>query len=140
MPNDPNEAEIARPDSWKTVARLATVASLPLNKTYTAEEFSLLARGLMPKEMEDKWFIFMQNNTLFFHRSWTGYCIFKVVFEQHDERYVVREAFVNRDPKKYNSSDSNYETALLSRLIDSLLLHKQVPFPLPSNLPKDSRG
>lgn len=138
MRDKPNEPEIARPDSWKTVKMPTRVTSLSLNKTYTADEFSILARGFVPKEMEDKWFVFMQNNTLFFHCSWRGFCIYKVVFEQSNESYVVREAFVNRDTKQYNSTDNNYDTALLSWLIDGLLLHKRVNFPLPSNLPKDS--
>lgn len=26
--------------------------------------------------MEDKWFSYMDENTLYAHRSWTGYCIY----------------------------------------------------------------
>lgn len=138
MQNNPDETKIARQDSWKTMEMPATVASLPLNKTYTLEEFSVLARGFVPQVMEDKWFIFMQENTLFFHRSWTGLCIYQVTFEQSSTEYVVREALVNRDPEQYSSKDNNYETALLSWLIDGLLLCKRVPFPVPKNLPKNA--
>lgn len=49
MPNNPNEPEIARPESWKTVEMPATVDSLLLNKTYTSKEFSILARGFVPE-------------------------------------------------------------------------------------------
>ena len=31
--------------------------------------------GHIPEMMEDKWFIYWQDDRLFFHRSWTGYCI-----------------------------------------------------------------
>ena len=29
---------------------------------------------------EDKWFIYWENDTLFFHRSWTGVCVYIVRF------------------------------------------------------------
>lgn len=128
MQSNPDEREIARPDSWKTVEMPATIASLSLNQAYTAEEFSIIACGFVPKEMEDKWFVFMQDNTLFFHRSWTGFCIYKVVFEQNNAEYVVREAFVNRDLKQYKRTDNNYDSVILSCLIDDFLLHKGVLF------------
>lgn len=136
MQNNPDEREIARPNSWNIVQMPAVVASLPLNRTYTVEEFDILARGFVPEVMEHKWFIFMQDNALFFHRSWTGLCIYKVAFEQNNAEYVVQEALVNRDLEQYNSTDNSYETALLSWLIDGFLLHKRVPFPVPNDLPK----
>ena len=128
----------AQPDSWKTKQMPLEVAYLSFNKTYTEEEFGIIASGCVPKEMEDKWFIFMQNNELFFHRSWTGFCIYKVVFEQNNSAYIVREALVNKNIEQYNSIDSNYETSLLSWLIDNLLLRKATPFPIPNNLAKDA--
>ncbi len=134
MHNNPDEQEIAQADSWETVEMPEKTASLPLKKSYTPEEFSLMTLGFVPKEMEDKWFIFMQNNVLFFHRSWTGYCIYKVIFEQNDGEYVVSEALVNGDSQQYNSRNNNYDIALLSWLIDGFLLRKQVPFPVPNNV------
>ncbi len=137
MHNNRDEQEIAQADSWETVEMPKKTGSLPLRKSYTPKEFSLMTLGFVPKEMEDKWFIFMQNNVLFFHRSWTGYCIYKVIFEQNDGQYVVSEALVNRDSQQYNSRNNNYDIALLSWLIDGFLLGKQVPFPVPNNIFKD---
>lgn len=138
MQSNSNERKIAQPNSWKTVEMPTTVTSLPLNRTYTAEEFSVMARGFVPEVMEEKWFIFMQDNVLSFHRSWTGLCVYKVVFEQNGSEYEVQEALVNSDSEQYNSRDTDYEMALLSWLIDGFLLRKRVPFPVPSNLPKDA--
>lgn len=128
----------ARPDSWKTKPMPLEVAYLSFNKTYTEEEFGIIASGYVPQEMEDKWFIFMQNKELFFHRSWTGFCIYKVVFEHNNYAYIVREALVNKNIEQYKSIDSNYETSLLGWLIDNLLLRRTTPFPIPNNLAKDA--
>jgi len=135
MENDPQELKIARPDSWKTVKMPDTVAFLPFYKTYTSEEFSILSRGFCPREMEDKWFIFMQDNTLFFHRSWTGVCIYKVSFDRQDSEYTVKEALVNRDFKQYKITDDSYDIKLLEWLIDGYLLCQKVPFPLTKDTP-----
>jgi len=40
--------------------------------------FERLSRGLVTRGMEDKRFVFMEEATRFFHRSWTGYCIYRV--------------------------------------------------------------
>lgn len=137
MENNPDRREIARSNSWKTVEMPTERASLPFKKTFTAEEFSILSRGFIPQVMEHKWFIFMQDNILFFHRSWTVFCIFKVIFQEINSEYVVQEALVNQNIEQYNSTDNYYETALLSWLIDGFLLRKKVPFPLRKDLPKN---
>jgi hypothetical protein len=137
MQNRPDEQQIAQHDSWKTMEMPATVASLPFKKTYTSDEFTLISHGLIPEEMEDKWFIFMQDNTLSLHRSWEGECIYNVIFEQSSNEYMVKEALVNIDLEQYNRGSDSDEIALLSWLIDVFLLHKRVPFPMPSDVPKD---
>ena len=137
MQNNSDEQIIARYDSWKTMEMPETVALLPFKKTYTSDEFNLISRGLIPEEMEDKWFIFMQDDILYFHRSWEGECIYKVILEQNSNEYTVKEALVNRDLEQYKSGSDRDEIALLSWLIDVFLLHKRVPFPIPSDVQKD---
>ena len=46
--------------------------------------------------MEDKWFSYMDGNTLYAHRSWTGYCIY--IIEINVET-GVHDVTVNRDTK-----------------------------------------
>jgi hypothetical protein len=35
-----------------------------------------LMEGLVPVEMEDKWFVYFEDGWLYFHRSWTGALIY----------------------------------------------------------------
>ncbi len=125
------EPEVALPTSWKTKPLPSQVARLPFQKSYTAAEFAVLARGLVPKEMEDKWFVYLQEGVLYLHRSWTGICIYRVAFQEKEGCCVVREALANRDPEQYKSANDGYDSALLNFLVDSLLLGKPSPFPLP---------
>jgi len=71
---------IAKFNSWKTKSMPEETPVLDFKAEFGEEEFKRISYGLIPKEMEDKWFIYLQNNILYFHRSWTGYCIFKIVF------------------------------------------------------------
>jgi hypothetical protein len=50
------------------IAETAPELALP----FTEEEYAKLQKGLIPTAMEDKWFIYCENDCLHFHRSWTG--------------------------------------------------------------------
>ena len=79
--------------------------------------------------MEDKWFIYYENETLHIHRSWTGILVFQLIFSSQDNTSRVIKTIVNRDITEYNQQDDNYDIKFLNFLIDRLLLNKQVPFP-----------
>ena len=44
-------------------------------RIWTAEEMEHIRRGYIPHMMEEKWFIFVEDDRLFAHRSWTGFGI-----------------------------------------------------------------
>ena len=92
---------------------------LPLDKTFSPEDYQRLQRGFIPKQMESKWYIFLEGDWLYFHRSWTGYCIFQVRLEQKGKSYQVVETWLNRDPEQQYRSGLSEETALsnLSKML-----------------------
>jgi hypothetical protein len=125
----------ANRNSWKVCLPLpAKREKLAFHHDYFIKQYEKISLGLIPEVMEDKWFVFMENNILSFHRSWTGVCIYEVHFEKVDDKYLVKEAWVNRDSQQYKEIDSDYDCELLNFLIENLLLGKPIPFPLPSNI------
>jgi len=110
---------------------------LVYERLFTRDEFDQISLGLIAHGMDDKWFIFLDDMQLNFHRSWTGHCIYQIRFEKREEEYAVTEVWVNRNQEEYRSDDDNYDVALLSFLIDNFLLGMNTPFPLPGNLPKN---
>jgi hypothetical protein len=90
-------------------------ARLGYERRFTAEEQRRLALGIVPRNMEDKWFIFFEDGWLYLHRSWTGACIYRVRLAPVDEGCEVAEAWVR----------------LLRFLVDRLLLGLDAPFPVP---------
>jgi hypothetical protein len=116
--------------AWKTRPLPTARAALSYSRTFDRVEHDRLERGLVPDQMEDKWFIFLEEPWLFFHRSWTGTCIYALRLRADGDGFAVEEAWVNRAPEEYRETDDAYDTKVLAFLVDRLLLGLDVPFPL----------
>jgi hypothetical protein len=81
--------------------------------------------------MEDKWAITFEDSWLYFHRSWTGACIYGLRFERSADGVSVVESWVNRDKAQYSVTAIEYDRAMVRFLIDALILGKQAVFPDP---------
>jgi hypothetical protein len=125
--------------SWKTLPPPPQREPLGFAATFNDAETELLVLGLVPKEMEDKWFIYFdgpadRQGWLFLHRSWTGACIYGVQLERSPGGARVVDSWVSRDPAQYKGTDLEYDRKLLRFLIDALLLRLPAVFPLPAGV------
>lgn len=100
-------------DSWKTLDMPDEHAEFLLDISLTDEGIQWLKKGVLPKEMEDKWFIYSMNDTIYFHRSWTGYCIYIVKLLDHNHVSVT----VNRNPEQYFGTDIEKDKKLIEDLL-----------------------
>ncbi|OYE00476.1 hypothetical protein [Nostoc sp. 'Peltigera membranacea cyanobiont' 232] len=111
---------IAKRDDWKTEPMPSASTKIALEKLYSQEEFDRITAGVIPEQMEDKWFIFYEAPWIYFHRSWTGFCIFKVRFEVVGDSVKIAEVQVNRDPAEYSNTDDKRNASMLLILLNSL--------------------
>ena len=107
--------KIAEKSDWKTCPMPETHDSFILEKSLNERQMCSLRHGHIPQAMEDKWFWYMEDDTLYAHRSWTGHCIYTVAFKS-DGRHLVT---VNRNPEQYKCTSIEEDTALLGKLLDS---------------------
>jgi len=119
----------AKRSDWKTLPLPEQRATIELDLRFTPAEFEQIKCGVIPVEMEDKWFIYWQNDTLFFHRSWTGFCVYVVRFVADGDGAKAFEADLNRDPEQYNNADDQYDRDMIAYLIDAVLLRRPSSFP-----------
>jgi hypothetical protein len=56
-------SKIADRISWKALPLPAQRAKLDIKRTFTEQDYSRLAHGFIPKDMEDKWFIPPEGNS-----------------------------------------------------------------------------
>ncbi len=119
----------ARPEDWETEPLPERRTAIVLDRTYTGEEMEKIRKGLVPEVMEDKWFIYWKDGKLFFHRSWTGFCIYVVRFAEQDGLWRMVQAEVNRDPGQYRETSDERDAEMIPFLVDALLLRRPVGSP-----------
>ncbi len=127
----------ATKSDWTTAPMPKRRAVLPLEEHFEPAEVEAMRRGVIPDEMEDKWFIYWCRNRLYFHRSWTGICVYVVQFKCDEAGGTAVGALANRDPEQYLETDDERDRAMVLFLIDVLLLHR--PGEFPSAEPSDTK-
>lgn len=110
---------------------------VPYQAAFSREEFDRIAIGLIPEVMEDKWFIFLEGNSLYLHRSWTGQGVFKVDFVVEPDSARVDTAVMS--PGGYLGTP-DYNARMLAFLIDNLLLGRNTEFPRPKGVGEPAPG
>jgi hypothetical protein len=128
----------ANQDSWEILPLPANRISLGFVATYDDSEAERIRQGFIPQQTEDKWFVYCKEDWLYFHRSWTGACIFGVQLNSQGVRVI--DSWITADPQQPVGKDLDYNRKLLGCLIDTLLLGKTCEFPAPSDLPGELAG
>lgn len=97
--------EIANKATWKNEP-IDNAKRIVVGLQFTEEQFSKLSKGIIPRQMEDKWFVYYEDEWLYFHRSWTGFGIYKAKLNKDADRYSITEFWAERNHEKYsNESD-----------------------------------
>jgi hypothetical protein len=121
--------KIAVSTDWKTKRLPAKQTTVLLDRSFNSEEMGKIKKGLIPQQMEDKWFIYYDSGKLFFHRSWTGFCLYVVSFVEDGQNGSMTKADINRNPIQYTETNDEKDIKMISFLIDILLLHHPAKFP-----------
>lgn len=116
--------------SWTREELPALRARLAVQCRLTREEFAVVRRGHCPGPMEDKWFVYWEVPWLHFHRSWTGFEVFRACFAPDGDGWNLVEAWVNRDPEQYTEESDEFDASLLRWLIRGFLLEQEIEFPI----------
>jgi hypothetical protein len=96
----------------------AVLGAEVFERTYTPIQFAWLKQGVVPRDMDDRWFVFYEAPWLYLHRSWTGNALFQARFEERATGAALVEALVNRDPAQYSEPDLAAAGRYLLGLLD----------------------
>lgn len=114
----------AQRGDWR-VERLTFPQPIPVpSRVWTETEMAAVRRGYVPHMMEEKWFIFVEGNRLFAHRSWTGIGVYEAAFAPTEGGYVIESAVVNGDENEHTRRSDKEEARTLERLISGHLLRE----------------
>ena len=119
----------ARSKDWQTRPMPVQRTVVRLDRKYTREQMDRIRLGVIPEQMEDKWFIYWKKGSLYFHRSWTGICIYIVHFVPEGDGHRMMDAEVNRDESEYMETSDETDQEMIPFLIDLLLLQQMDELP-----------
>ncbi len=117
---------VAQRGDWRTEPMPEQHGNITLQRSFTDQEMACLRRGHIPQAMEDKWFWYMEGDTLFVHRSWTGCCIYRIDFKPDNNHYAT----VNLAPERFRVSGIEEGAKKLNSWLDWWTLpgHIEDPF------------
>ena len=129
--------------NWTNHSLPAKRVELSLKHTYSQSEMDSIRNGVIPGQMEDKWFIYFADDALHFHRSWTGVCIYIARFARPaqstqtpgEQSWQLVSAEINADETHYTLQEPRYEASMIYFLIDVLLLHRPAAYPESNSAP-----
>lgn len=94
-----------------------------LDRIFTDEEMIPLRAGHRPLDIRDKWFWYMEGDSLYIHRSLTGYCVYRIDFSFADQRHRVTS---NCDPSQLGLVSMEEDWEALNKYLDRWT--SQTPF------------
>ena len=112
--NQRSRIRAARRSDWKALPMPEQNDTFVLHRAFSEEEMNALRLGNIPQAMEDKWFWYMEDHTLWAHRSWTGCCIYRIDFKEDNCHLVT----VNRDPEQYRCTSVEEDAESLNNLLN----------------------
>lgn len=97
---------IACRDDWKTQEMPAQNIKVSASIMLTKQQFEALAAGMVPQQMEDKWFAYLDGDSMYFHRSWTGICIFIAAISPNGNGgYEISGITINQDKAQHTADE-----------------------------------
>lgn len=116
----PDKSEVATAESWKTNPMPPERLHVNVDFRLSANEFARLKQGHIPGMMEDKWFIYFDEDEskICLHRSWTGNCWFQgKIKEIFSKEYAITEVIINDAEGQYHGASVDESLALFCALV-----------------------
>lgn len=97
-------------------------AEAALDRKVSEREYRSLIDGFRPQEMEERWFMYVEEDWIYLHRSWTGFCIFKAKLENRMDGYTITMLGINRNPDQYKSTNIEADINEFHSVLNSLIV------------------
>jgi hypothetical protein len=99
---------------------------------FSLEQYEKIKLGLEPQMMEDKWYVYLEDNIVHCHRSWTGYEVYRAEIKPGNDgtnenaAYVITEIFAERNEEKYTCTDDKKDIESFAQVIAWLVLDTDI--------------
>lgn len=98
------------------------MAELPA-RVWRDDEWERMKLGYLARGMDEKWDVFVEGQTAFLHRSWTGHGIFEASFAAVDDRgWRICAAVVESDPVRHRRRSDRRDRVMLELVLSAIVL------------------
>jgi len=119
---------VIKKSSWKT-EEFSKPHSVNMTLQFSETQLARIRHGLLPVEMEDKWFAYYENEKIMFHRSWTGTKIYEAEICRDNKQNIITELVVERDAEIYKNLDDEQDIKSFLYLLGKGILGLDVDVP-----------
>jgi len=116
---------VATRDSWQ-ITPIDEPKAIVTDIHFTEEQYLKVIRGFIPSDMDERYFVYVEKDWIFIHRSWVGFGIYKAEIKKVDEGYVITEFLVERNGKKYQKTNDSNDREEFAHIITTHILHCKV--------------
>ena len=113
----PEKTKVATKDTWNVEPMPKKRVVIPLAETIPCDAMRVVKYGHIPDAMEDHWFMYCDESTIRYYRSWTGFCIYVARYVDNGIICKITELMVNREPEQYGCTDNEHDMALFMALL-----------------------
>lgn len=107
---------------WQLFPLPENRAVLKINRVFSRSQMDRIRHGVIPRDMDERWFIYFEDNTLYLHRSWTGHCVFIVSLNEiENDAWHISHCLVSRDKEQYGETSNAADIKLLHLVINDML-------------------
>lgn len=111
------KTEIATKDSWEIMPMPDKNTVIPMDVSIPSAAMRAVKRGRIPESMDDRWFMYCDETTIRYYRSWSGLCIYVVKYEDDGSMCRITELTVNRDPEQYGGTDDEDDVRIFMAML-----------------------
>ena len=112
-----NHLLTVKKDDWQTIDMPQQVEYFTLEKKLEDNYIELLKYGYFEDSMDSKWFMYCEDDKMYIHRSWTGYCLYIVELSNTG----ILQVTVNRNNKQYAEKNINFDKFYVDHLISMFI-------------------
>ena len=113
----PEKTKVATKDSWQIAPMPDNHITITMDMRIPSAAMRVVKCGHIPEAMEDHWFMYCDETTIRYYRSWTGICIYVAKYQDDGETCRISELTVNRDREQYGCTDNDLDVALFMALL-----------------------
>lgn len=112
---------MTKPSDWKNEPMPDENDIFHSGRKLSHSKYSKLKAGIKATNMDDKWFVYSMYNSIYFHRSWTGHCIYIVNVKKDNGNIFLENVVVNRNSAQFGTRDIELNKDMSKKLVDLVL-------------------